>query len=94
MINDQVQTRPAKILLTKIGLDGHDRGVQVVAQGLAKNTLARVSARTDLKSVNRNCHTDSAPCVATIVKSVHDSFTPCLTPALRPIFSSFWHCCP
>lgn len=26
--------RPIKVLLGKLGLDGHDRGVQVVAQGL------------------------------------------------------------
>ena len=29
------QQRPIRVLLAKCGLDGHDRGVKVVAQGLA-----------------------------------------------------------
>ena len=29
-----MQTLPKRMLLTKVGLDGHDRGVKVLARGL------------------------------------------------------------
>jgi len=30
----QARTRPIRVVMTKIGLDGHDRGVKVIAQAL------------------------------------------------------------
>ena len=33
------QTRPIKVLLAKSGLDGHDRGVNVISQGLMENGM-------------------------------------------------------
>ena len=33
------QPRPIKVLLAKSGLDGHDRGVNVISQGLMENGM-------------------------------------------------------
>jgi methylmalonyl-CoA mutase C-terminal domain/subunit len=57
-----VKKRPIKVVLGKLGLDGHDRGIQVIAQGLADAGMEVVymGLRQSAASLARACLEEDA----------------------------------
>ena len=80
------QRKPIKVMLAKLGLDGHDRGVKVIARALrdsgmevvylgmrvAPNELARAAAQEDVNVIG-----------VSILSGAHMRLIPKLTQALE-----------
>lgn len=78
---EAVKNRPLKVILAKLGLDGHDRGIQVVAQGLmeAGMEVVYLGLRQTPESVARAAVEEDADAVGvSSLSGAHQTLFPLL----------------
>lgn len=79
-------SRPIRVVLAKIGLDGHDRGIQVVARGLrdAGMEVIYTGLWQSVEAVVRAVEDEDADALGiSILSGAHLTLVPALMKALR-----------
>ena len=85
-MNHTIQNRPIRVLVAKVGLDGHDRGAKVIAHALrdAGMEVLYTGLRKTPESIVRAAIEEDVDCIGlSILSGAHNTLAPRVLELLR-----------